>query len=200
LHCLLTVRKIYDLTLFGYKIPIFLIIFRSQKKLALTTMKFMLYGLLFVCCLGYAQQMAAPETNGFSKPAPSTTAVLLKKEDFKLLDGRMRVIDFPCKISNENDCPIVLVSVVCQQNAFEKMGVEKINDMILQADEKVRHSLKTNHLYLPREIRMAYIPDSHDWSLTNSFSEQDQQGTVVERLLAVDFDAEGKFAVMKRIL
>ncbi|HOZ75443.1 MAG TPA: hypothetical protein PLS51_04870 [Flavobacterium sp.] len=83
---------------------------------------------------------------------------------------------------------------------FEKVGVEKINDMILQADEKVRYSLKTNHLYLPREIRMAYIPDSHDWSLTNSFSEQDQQGTVIERLLAVDFDADGKFAIMKRIL
>lgn len=112
----------------------------------------------------------------------------------------MCVVDFPCKISNEKDCLIVLISVVCQQNMFEKVGVEKINDMILQADEKVRYSLKTNHLYLPREIRMAYIPDSHDWSLTNSFSEQDQQGTVIERLLAVDFDADGKFAIMKRIL
>ena len=163
-------------------------------------MKFLLHLLLFFCSLGYAQQMAVPEANHFGMSAPSTTSVLLKKEDFKLLDGRMCVVDFPCKISNEKDCLIVLIIVVCQQNMFEKVGVEKINDMILQADEKVRYSLKTNHLYLPREIRMAYIPDSHDWSLSNSFSEQDQQGTVIERLLAVDFDADGKFAIMKRIL
>lgn len=88
-------------------------------------MKLLLYGLLLVCSLGYAQQLAMPEGDRFNKPVPSTTAILLKKEDFKLSEGRMRVTDFPCKINNDNECPVVLVSVVCQQKAFEKMGVEK---------------------------------------------------------------------------
>lgn len=159
-------------------------------------MKSILYGLLFLCFGGYAQQMALP---GMEKTAACATA-LLKKEDFKLSEGRMRVIGVPCTINIEEDSHVILVSVVCQQNVFEQMGVEKINAMILEANDKVRHSLKTNHQYLPREIKMAYIPDSHDWSLTNSFTEQDQQGTATERLLAVDFDGNGKFAVMKRIL
>jgi hypothetical protein len=166
-------------------------------------MKKTFYFLVFCVSFGYAQDIAVVDgTIVINKYVATSTAtgLLLKKEDFKLSEGRMQVTTLPCKIHNDDYTHTVLVSVVCQQNAFEKLGVDKINDMILEANEKVRHSLKTDHLYQPKEIKMAYIPDSHDWSLTNSFTEEDAEGLVTERLLSVDFDANGKFAVMKRIL
>jgi hypothetical protein len=160
---------------------------------------------LFLLCasFGYAQETASAE-NG---KVPYSTAdsiisneKLLTKNDFNRSNGRMIVTSIPCQVQNDEITQTILVSVVCQQKAFDQLGVDKINEMIRVANEKVRSSLSLEHQYLPKEIKMAYIPDSNDWSLTNSFSEKDENGIVKERLLALDFDTNGKFAVMKRIL
>jgi len=166
-------------------------------------MRKIFYFLLLCVSWGHAQEFAANEGEAIPREYVKNTAfknLLLKKEDFTLCEGRMQVTAFPCQIKNEDNTHTILVSVVCQQKVFDQLGVDKINDMILVANEKVRHSLNLSHRYLPKEIRMAYFPDSRDWSLTNSFTEQDVEGTETEHLLAVDFDANGKFALMKRIL
>jgi len=160
--------------------------------------------LLLTACFGYAQDVASIENGKTftykSSPATVTEEQLLKKEDFKLSDGRMSVNSITCKIQNYGNTNTILVSVVCQQQAFNQLGVDKINDMILVVNEKVRNSVQVEHQYNPTEIKMAYIPDSQDWSLTSSFTVQDEDGVVIERHLAIDFDVNGKFEVMKRIL
>jgi len=166
-------------------------------------MKNACYLLLLCVSFGYAQDIAVAD-NGFQsnatiKVAPSTEK-LLSREDFKMTDGRMLVNAVKCQIKNDGVIDQVLVSVVCQQKAFGLFGVEKINGMILTANEKVRNSLREDSRYHPTEIKMAYIPDSNDWSLTNAFTAQDENGISQERMLALDFDANGKFAVMKKIL
>jgi hypothetical protein len=166
-------------------------------------MKNAFYILLLCVSFGYAQDIAIVE-NGFQSNetieiAPLTEK-LLTSEDFKMTDGRMLVTAVPCQIKNEGTIDTVLISVVCQQKVFSQFGVDKINDMILTANEKVRNSLRENSRYHPTEIKMAYIPDSNDWSLTNSFTVKDDNGIMQERMLALDFDAKGKFAVMKKIL
>jgi hypothetical protein len=167
-------------------------------------MKKAFYILLLCVSLSYAQEVATIEGAGqlpYKRIENNVSGdQLLKKEDFNLLDGRMLVTAFPCTIRNNDTTNTILVSVVCQQKAFNEFGVEKINNMILVANEKVHSSLNVQHNYLPKEIKMAYIPDSHDWSLTSSFTEQDADGVIKDRLLALEFDTHGKFAVMKRIL
>ena len=124
---------------------------------------------------------------------------LLAAKDFKLSDGRMVVTEIPCQIINGNTIDKFVVSVVCLQNAFNKIGLERLNDIILFANKKAQATIGTEHNYLPAEIKMAYNPMIKDWSLTNLFSTKDQNGTVNSKLLSMDFDAAGKFIVMKRI-
>jgi hypothetical protein len=164
-------------------------------------MKKSFYLLLLCVSFGYAQQTAAIESEKDYQYSESVaTGKLLKWEDFKPSNGRMLATAIPCTIQNDKSTNTILISVICMQSAFNQFGVDKINDMILVASEKVRNSLRTDHQYNPKEIKMAYIPDSHDWSLTSSFTIRGEDGIVKEQLLAVDFDANGKFEVMKRIL
>jgi len=162
-------------------------------------MKKSFYLLLLCVSFGYAQNSSTIES-GKTVCQYSQTGKLLKWEDFKPSNGRMMATAIPCEIQNDKSTNTILISVVCMQTAFNQFGVDKINDMILVASEKVRNSLRADHLYNPKEIKMAYMPDSHDWSLTSSFTIEGEDGIVKEQLLAIDFDANGKFAVMKRIL
>jgi hypothetical protein len=163
-------------------------------------MKNTFYILLLGFSFGYAQE-AIPSAIQlrYQSEIPAVNQ-LLKKEDFKLTDGRMLVDALPCKVQNDEATSTVFVSVVCQLKAFNRLGVDKINDMIRVAQEKVRKTIQLNYGYQPKEIKMAYIPDSQDWSLTSSFTVSDGSGIVKEWLLAMDFDSDGKFEVMKRVL
>ncbi|HEX9980178.1 MAG TPA: hypothetical protein VGB50_06405 [Flavobacterium sp.] len=162
-----------------------------------------IFYLLFLCVsIGYAQN-TAPEgaQKLITEPAGATAAgdKLLKKEDFKAREGRMLVDSRSCRITNYDTTSTVLVSVVCQQKAFNQLGVEKINEMIRLANDKVRNTVQAQHQYKPTEIRMAYLPDSNDWSLTSAYTVLDENGHAKKNLLSLDFDANGDFAVMKRI-
>lgn len=151
-------------------------------------MKNLYYLLLLLAAVGYGQNVASA----------SVSDKLLLESDFKKTDGRMLVSDLPCKITNASAADHVLVSVCCKIQAFKEFGLQKINDMILLANDKTRNTTGGKS-YKPSEIKMSYNPEAKSWSLTNLFSVQEENGTVNERLLALDFDAEGKFLLMKRI-
>jgi|SRR6476620_5069754 len=167
-------------------------------------MKKALLLLLLSASFGYAQQLAVLESgkkfNYKSSTSASAAEKLLKKEDFKLSNGRMQVNSIPCKVKNDNNTSNVRVSVICLQKAFDQLGVDKINEMIRVANEKTRNTIQLNSRYIPQEIKMVYMPDSNDWSMTNAFNVQDESGSIKEKLLAVDFDSNGNFATIKRIL
>lgn len=165
-------------------------------------MKKIFYILLLYLSFGYAQKTALPgdAVNYQYTEIVSFKDQFLKREDFKLSNGRMLVLAMPCKFNNDHNTNTILISVICQQTAFNELGIEKINDMIRVANEKIRKTFQFNHSYQTKEIKIAYMPDSHDWSLTGSFTVQEGDGVVKERLLAMDFDSNGTFEVMKRIL
>ncbi len=128
-----------------------------------------------------------------------TANKLLLESDFTVSDGRMLVSDLPCQISNASVADKVLVSVICKTQAFKEFGLQKINDMILFANDKVRNSFAAGSGYKPSEIKMSYNPYNKAWSMTSLFTLQDGNGAVKENLLALDFDADGKFLLMKKI-
>lgn len=131
---------------------------------------------------------------GYGQDASSK---LLLESDFTVSEGRMLVSDFPCRISNTSATDPVKVSVTCKIQAFKEFGIQKINDMILFANEKVRSSF--SGLYKPSEFKMSYNPYLKAWSMTSLFTVQDTSGAVRENLLSLDFDSEGKFLLMKKI-
>ena len=159
--------------------------------------------LLLLCVsLGYAQDVATIESGMKPTYNPSRNAPaekLLKKEDFKLSNGRMVVSDVNCNILNEDRLNTVLVSVVCKHAIFNEVGVDTINKMILFANGKVRNSINVSHGYKPKEIKMAYNPESQIWSMTNLFGVEDENGKIKTSMLTFDFDSTGNFVVMKRI-
>lgn len=124
---------------------------------------------------------------------------LLCQTDFKIADGRMVVTDIPCEVTNGGLIHKFVVSVVCLQNAFNEIGVEKINEIILLANTKALSTIAAELHYVPAEIKIAYNPAIKDWSLTNLFSTTDKDGNTNPKLLSMDFDATGKFIVMKKI-
>lgn len=124
---------------------------------------------------------------------------LLCLKDFKIADGRMVVTEIPCEVTNGGLIHKFVVSVVCLQNAFNEIGVEKINEIILFANTKAQATLDAEQHYVPTEIKMAYNPAVKDWSLTNLFSTTDKNGNTNPKLLSMDFDSTGKFIVMKKI-
>ncbi len=124
---------------------------------------------------------------------------LLDIKDFKLTDGRMLVSEMQCRVENGFGINDVLVSVVCKQKAFNETGVDKINQMILFANKKIRGTINLEHKYIPAEIKMAYNPESQDWGLTNLYSVEDANGAVKSSLLSLDFDSNGNFIGMKRV-
>lgn len=124
---------------------------------------------------------------------------LLAANDFKFLEGRMIVTEFPCHITTGNGVDKFVVSIVCLKNAFEEIGIEKINEIILFANKKAQATLNFEHNYVPTEIKISYNPAIKDWCLTNLFSTRDKNGTINTKLLAMDFDSTGKFIVMKRV-
>ena len=165
-------------------------------------MKKLICLLLFASSMGYAQDVSVLE----NEPSPVYTSAptpiverLLKNEDFKLSEGRMQVSEKKCLIDNNANSNNILISVVCQQKAFKEIGVERINEMIRFANGKVSNSVLVTEKYKPTEIRMAYNPESKDWSLTNLFTLEDENGKTKTKLLALDFDSKGSFVVMKRI-
>ena len=124
---------------------------------------------------------------------------LLIANDFEKSDGRMVVTDVQCQINNGDSTHKFVVSVVCLQNAFNEIGLEKINEIIVFANDKAKATISMEHNYVPTEIRMAYNPAIKDWSLTNLFSTKDKDGNTNSKLLAMDFDATGRFIKMKKI-
>lgn len=89
--------------------------------------------------------------------------------------------------------------MVCQQKAFSEIGLEKINEIILMANQKALATIQREHSYWPAEIKLSYNPVIKDWSLTNLFSTKDKDGKVNNKLLSMDFDATGQFKVMKSV-
>lgn len=122
---------------------------------------------------------------------------LLLESDFTISEGRMLVSDFPCQISSAAATDPVKVSVTCKIQAFKEFGIQKINDMILFANEKIRSSFSGQ--YKPAEFKMSYNPYLKAWSMTSLFTLQDGSGAIKENLLSLDFDSEGKFLLMKKI-
>lgn len=89
---------------------------------------------------------------GFAVGYAQDTAIkskLLLESDFVTQDGRMLVSDFPCQILNSNQCDKVLISVICKAQMFREFGVQKINDMILFAHDKVRNTIPVGYGYKP---------------------------------------------------
>lgn len=162
------------------------------------------YTLLLLVSIAHAQESSNATEVVATQVLDSKTYLLnnflLKKEDFKSSNGRMLATSIPCKIQNGEITAPILISVICMQKAFQHFGIDKINNMIMTAHEKVGKTIQPGDGYHPKEIKMAYMPDSQDWRLTSAFSITDQHGIIVERLLSIDFDREGKFSVMKRIL
>jgi hypothetical protein len=152
-------------------------------------MKYLFYLLLLSFAMGHGQN--TPAAQQFDK--------LLRETDFTMTDGRMLVSDLPCKISNASACDQVLVSVICKIQAFKEFGLQKINDMILFANDKSRNTVSGGHGYKPSEIKMSYNPEAKAWSMTNLFSVEDENGVTKKSLLALDFDSTGKFLAMKRV-
>lgn len=149
--------------------------------------------------MGHAQQNVTTDATAPVAQTIQKKNKLLAAKDFKLAEGRMVVTELPCQINDgESDCRF-LVSVVCQQKAFRELGLEKINQIILMANQKAKATLHREHSYTPSEIRLSYNPIIKDWSLTNSFSTKDQDGKVNNKLLTMDFDSSGKFKVMKSV-
>ncbi|MFT3796707.1 hypothetical protein [Flavobacterium sp.] len=138
--------------------------------------------LLFGFALGHAQEAAIKNK-------------LLLESDFKTQDGRMLVSEFPCQFSNNK----VLISVICKTQAFKEFGIQKINDMILFAHDKIRNTIPVGYGYKPSEIKMSYNPEAKAWSMTSLFASTDAAGMTRENLLALDFDNNGKFLLMKKI-
>lgn len=161
-------------------------------------MRNLVYVILLFVSMGYAQDVAVADDFVSITSKGPTAELSLKKEDFRLLNGRMSVSDFNYQIRNEADTNTVLVSVVCQLKAFNEIGVDRINEMIRFANGKV-HSSFAKERYAPSEIRMSYNPQSKDWSLTDLFTLEAADGQITTNLLSVDFDANGKFVVMKRV-
>lgn len=157
--------------------------------------------LLLLCAsMAYAQDTASDKSQissdgNLKKPENK----LLTQKDFKIADGRMVVTEIPCQVTNGNLIHRFVVSVVCLQNAFNEIGIEKINEIILFANKKAQATIDHEQNYLPTEIKMAYNPAIKDWSLTNLFSTKDKNGNMNAKLLSMDFDSTGKFLVMKKI-
>lgn len=155
--------------------------------------------LLFCVSASYAQDHADLHSDTPSQIIRIADK-LLAVHDFTISDGRMIVTDIPCQITSGSDTNQFTVSVVCQQNAFREMGIEKINAIILMANQKAQATIGKDSSYKPTEIKMSYNPIIKDWSLTHSFSTQDKDGKIGANLLAMDFDSSGAFKIMKRIL
>src|SRR6476620_2226715 len=110
-----------------------------------------LYFILFCSCISHAQETAITENGRKIILFPDRTyqyadsiplnEKLLKREDFTFSNGRMQVDSVECIIRNQDIANTILVSVVCQEKAFNKIGIDKITYMILMANEKVRNSL-----------------------------------------------------------
>ncbi len=165
-------------------------------------MKKVLFLFLLSASCGFAQDIAS--NDGVSSPMYTGSRTigeekLLKKEDFKAMDGRMIVSNLACKINGAEMLHKVSVSVVCKQMAFNQIGVKKINDMILFANEKVGNMVNSGQHYKPSEIKMAYNPEAKNWSLTNLYSVTDDKGVATKKLLAFDFDSSGKYLGMKSV-
>ncbi len=155
--------------------------------------------LLFGAATIYAQESTMADANVAVLQTLQHPDKLLAVKDFKLTDGRMIVTEIPCRInSGDNSCQF-LVSVVCQQKAFRELGLEKINQIIVMANQKAQATLHRESVYMPAEIRLSYNPIIKDWSLTNLFSTTDMHGKVNSKLLSMDFDSAGEFKVMKSV-
>lgn len=157
--------------------------------------------LLLLCGgMSYSQDLALATTQTptehFMTAVPNK---LLAVKDFKITDGRMIVTEIPCQIISDDNIHRFVVSVVCQQNAFREMGVEKINEIILFANQKAQATIGHKQSYSPMEIKMSYNPMIKNWSLTHLFSTQEKDSNSTAKLLSMDFDSTGKFLVMKKI-
>ena len=163
----------------------------------------LIFLLFFIVTMGYAQDVSIVEkepntTSSFTKS--TTVNTLLSKSDFTLSDGRMIVSELNFQMLNDTIINNILLSVVCQQKAFKEIGIDQINEMIVFANNKARHTLNKEQKYNPTEIKMVYNPTLKYWSLTDLFTVEDQDGKIRTNLLALDFDSCGKFVVMKRVL
>ncbi len=124
---------------------------------------------------------------------------LIQPADILVSDGRVLLEEIPCLLNFGGFTVPFRVSVICQQKAFQELGVDTINHIILQAYHKGRSTVDPDFQYLPTEIKMSYNPMLKDWSLTHSFTYRDTSGNEKSHLLAMDFDAKGQFRTMKRV-
>lgn len=157
--------------------------------------------LLFCACLSHAQQV---QNNLENKALPEnavaiSTNRLLTEQDFKKMEGRMIVTDIPCTLKVGSKTSQIKVSVVCQQNAFKELGLERINKLITTANEKVYLTMGNQRNFKPTEIRISYNPMLKDWNLTHAFSTEAEDGSTNDSQLALDFDAAGEYKKMRRV-
>src|SRR5690606_6754505 len=108
---------------------------------------------------------------------------LLLASDFKPTEGRMICTAAPCRIKLDESIHKIQVSVVCQRQAFQQTGLEKINEMLLLANDKIRKTLAEEHIYKPSEIKMVYNPELKAWSMTNLFTVTDEVGASKKNML-----------------
>lgn len=157
-------------------------------------MKRLIWLLLFASAATYAQ--TAVSIQGNLTPAKIQT---LQFTDFLSEDGRMLITEKSCQIPCDNHTDRVIVSVICLQNVFKEIGVDKINDMLVYANQKVRSLISRQQKYLPGEIKMVYNPQSKEWNLTNAFQIEDENGIAKANLLTLDYNTTGEFLKIKKV-
>lgn len=127
---------------------------------------------------------------------------VVEKSDFKLNEGRYRVIDKPSFIKNgDNKLSEVSVTVGLSQEIFEKIGIEKINSMINLANDKCMSKVKNKYTYVSKIMKLSSLKtESQEINMTVEFTAQNDYGATKDGLFAVYFDANGNFVSISSIL
>lgn len=123
---------------------------------------------------------------GHSQDNPKDFALSI--EDFELKEGRMVIYNKPFLIKNgENKKSEVKITLGCPEADFKNFDIHKMVEMIIILNEKSINSVKNKYTFIPRIIKLSYLPDSKTWHSTIEYSAQNDYGAIKTGLNSATF-------------